>query len=140
MAESGIDGLWIMFRLQLSFIDANEFLSFARFLAETIVSDPVKPGREAGLTPKATEVFVGAQKSLLREIVRERNIGPDELAEQTSHVRLMIPDQFRKGMMVVIEKNAGNEICIGQRHARMLGQRRNFVSTGFELPDEHIAG
>jgi hypothetical protein len=113
MAESGIDSLRIMFGLQLSFIDANEFLSFARFLAETIVGDPIKPGREAGLAAKTSEVFVDAQKSLLREIVRERNIGADKLAEQTSHARLMIPDQFRKGVMVVIEKNAGNEVCIG---------------------------
>src|SRR5205807_1961226 len=101
-----------MFRLQLSFIDANELLSFARFLAETIVSDSIKPSRETGLAPKAAEVFVSAQKSLLREIVRQRNIGADELAEQTSHARLMIPDQFRESVMVVIEKNAGNEVCI----------------------------
>ena len=113
VAESGIDGLRIMFGLQLSFIDANEFLSFARFLAETIIGDPVKPGREARLTPKAAEVFVGAQKGFLREIVRERNIGADKLTEQPSHARLMIPNQFGKGVMVVIEKNAGNEICIG---------------------------
>jgi len=71
MAESGIDSLRIMFRLQLSFIDANEFLSFARFLAETIVSDPVKPGREAGFPPKAAQIFIRAEKSFLREIVRE---------------------------------------------------------------------
>ena len=113
MAESGIDGLRIMFRLQLSFIDANEFFSFSRFLAETIVSDSIKPGREAGLAPKAAKVFVGAQKSFLREIVRERNICADKLAEQTSHARLMIPDQFREGVVVVIEKNASNEVCIG---------------------------
>jgi hypothetical protein len=113
VTKSGIDGLRIMFGLQLSFIDANELLSPARFLAETIVGDPVKPGRETGLAPEAAEVFVGAQKSFLREIVRERKIGADELAEQPSHARLMVPDQFRKGVMVVIEKNAGDEVCIG---------------------------
>jgi hypothetical protein len=113
VTKSGIDGLRIMFRLQLSFIDANELLSLARFLAETIVSDSIKPGRETGLAPEAAEVFVGAQKSFLREIVRERKIGADELAEQPSHARLMVPDQFRKGVMVVIEKNAGDEVCIG---------------------------
>ncbi len=113
VAESGIDRVRIMFGLQLSFIDANEFLSFARFLAETIVGDPVKPGREAGLAPKAAEVLVSAQKRFLREIVRERKIGANELAEQTSHGRLMVFDQFREGVMVVIEKNASNEVCIG---------------------------
>jgi hypothetical protein len=103
VAEGWIDGLRIIFPLQLSFIDANEFLSFARFFAETIVGNPVKPGREAGLAPKAAEVFVGAQKCFLGKIVREGNIGADELAEQTAHARLMIPDQFREGVMVVIE-------------------------------------
>ena len=103
VAESGIDGLRIMFPLQLSFINANEFLSLARFLAETIVGDSIEPGRETGLAPKAAQVLVGAQKRFLREIIRERNIGADKLAEQTSHARLMIPDQFRKGVMVVIE-------------------------------------
>ena len=113
VAESGIDRLRIMFGLQLSFIDANELFSFARFFAETIVGDPIKPGRKTRFAAKAAEIFVGAQKGLLREIVRERDIGADELAEQTSHARLMIPDQLRKGVVVVIEKNAGDEVCIG---------------------------
>ena len=113
MAESGIDGLRIVFRLQLSFIDANELLSFAGFFAETIVGDPIKPGRKAGLAAEAAEIFVGPQKSFLREIVRERNIRADQLAEQTSHARLMIPHQFREGMVVVIDKNTSDEVCIG---------------------------
>ena len=71
MAKSRIDGLRIVFGLQLSFIDANQLLSFAGFFAETIVGDPIKPGRKPGLAAKAAEVFVSAQKSLLREIVRE---------------------------------------------------------------------
>ena len=113
MAESGIDGLRIVFCLQLSFIDANQFLSFPGLFSETIVGDPIKPGREAGLAAKAPEVFVGAQKGFLREIVRERNIGPDQLAEQTSHARLMISHQFREGMVVIIDKNTSDEVCIG---------------------------
>ena len=113
MAESGIDGLRIVFRLELSFIDANQLLSFAGLFAETIVGDPIKPGRETGLAPKAAENFVGAQKGFLREIVRERNIRPDQLAEQTSHARLMISHQLCKGMVVVIDKNTSDEVCIG---------------------------
>jgi hypothetical protein len=113
MSESGIDRLRIVFRFQLSFIDANEFLSFARFLAETVVSDPIKPGREARLATKAAEIFIGAQKGFLREIVRERNIRADQLAEQTSHTRLMISDQFRESMVVIIDKNTSDEVCIG---------------------------
>ena len=113
MAESGIDGLRIIFRFQPSFIDANQFFSFPRFLPETIVGNPIKPGRKTGFPTETAEVPVGPQKRFLREIVRKRNIGPNQLAEQASHTRLMIPDQFREGVVVVINKNACNEICIG---------------------------
>ena len=113
MSESGIDRLWIVFGLQLSFIDANELLSFARLFAETIVGDPIKPGRKAGLAAEAAEILVGPQKGFLREIVRERNIGADQLAEQTSHARLMISHQLGEGMVVVIDKNTSDEVCIG---------------------------
>ena len=113
MAKSGIDGLRIVFGLELSFIDANEFLSFARFFPETIVGDPVKPGGETRFAPKAAEVFVSPQKRFLGQVVRQRNIGADQLAEQTSDTRLMIPNQLRERVVVVINKNACNEICIG---------------------------
>ena len=113
MSESGIDRLRIVFRLQLSFIDANQLLSFAGLFAETIVGNAIEPGRKTGLAAEAAEVFVSAQKSLLSEIVRERDIGADERTEQASHARLMISDQFRKGMVVVIDKNTGDKVCIG---------------------------
>jgi len=113
MPESGIDRLRIVFRLQLSFIDANQFFSFAGLFAETIIGDPIKPGRKTGLSAKAAEVFVSAQKGFLREIVRERNIRANQLAEQTSHARLMIPHQLCEGMVVVIDKNTSDEVCIG---------------------------
>jgi hypothetical protein len=113
MTESGIDGLWVVFGLQLSFIDANQFLSFPGLFAETIVGNPIKPGRKPGLAPEAAEIFVSAQKGFLGEIVRERNIGPDQLPEQTSHARLMIPHQLSEGMMVIIDKNTSDEVCIG---------------------------
>jgi hypothetical protein len=113
MSESGIDGLRIVFRLQLSFIDANQLLSFAGLFPKTIVSDPIEPGRKTRFAAKAAKVFVSAQKGLLREIVRERNIGTDELTEQTSHARLMISDQLGKGMVVIIDKDTGDKVCIG---------------------------
>ena len=103
MSESGINGLWIVFRLQLSFINADELLAFARLFSKTIVSDSIKPGRKFRFAAKAANVFVSAQKSFLREIVCERNIGANELAEQTAHGRLMIPHQLGKGMVVIIE-------------------------------------
>jgi hypothetical protein len=113
VAQSGIGCLRIMLTFQLSFIDANELFSLPGFLAETIVGDPVEPGGKTRFPPKAAEIFVGAQKRLLREIVRERNIGADELAKQTSDAGLMISHQLRKGVVIIIEKNAGDEVCIG---------------------------
>jgi hypothetical protein len=112
MTKSGIDGLRIVFRLQLSFIDANEFLSFSRFFPETIVGNPVKPGGKTRFAAEAAEVLVSLEKRLLGQVVRERDIGPDELAEQTSHARLMIPDQLRESVVVVINQDARNEVCI----------------------------
>ena len=103
----------IVFGLQLSFIDANQFLSFPRFFPETIVGDPVKPGGETRFAAKAAKVLVSLEKRFLRQVVGEGDVCPDELAEQTSHARLMIPDQLRKGVVVVINKDARNEVCIG---------------------------
>jgi len=113
MAECGIDRLWVVFRFQLSFIDANQFLSFAGLFAETVVGNPIKPGRKTGFTAKAAKVFVSPQKRFLREIVREGNIGADQGTEQTSHARLMISHQLGEGMVVVIDKDSGDEVCIG---------------------------
>ena len=113
MTERGIDDLRIVFRFQLSFIDANQFLSFPRFFAKAIVGDPVKPRGKTRLTAEAAQVLVSPEKGLLRKIVSEGDIGPDELAEQTSDARLMIPHQLGKGMVVVIDKNACDEVCIG---------------------------
>jgi hypothetical protein len=113
MTESGIDGLRIVFRRELSFIDANQFLSFPRFFPETVVGDPIKPGRETRFAAEAPKVFVSAQKSFLSQIVREGDVGSNEIAEQTSDSRLVIPDQLRKSVVVVINKDSCNEVCIG---------------------------
>jgi hypothetical protein len=113
MTKSGIDGLRVVFRLQLSFIDANQFLSFPCFFPETIVGNPVKPGGETRFPPETAKILVSLEKRLLRQVIRERDIAPDQLAEQTSHTRLMIPDQFRESVVVVINKDARNEVCIG---------------------------
>ena len=113
MSESGIDRLRIVFGLQLSFIDANEFLPFPRLFPKTVVGNPVKPGRKTGFAAEAAQVLVSLEKGFLRQVVREGDICPNQMAEQTSHARLMIPDQLGKGVVVVIDKNACNEVCIG---------------------------
>src|SRR4051812_48854707 len=112
MSQSGIDGLRIVFGLQLSFIDANEFLSFPRFFPKTVVGDPVKPGRKTRFAAEAAQVFVSLEKRLLGQVVGEGDVRPDKVPEQTSHARLMIADQLGKGVVVVINKNARNEVCI----------------------------
>jgi hypothetical protein len=113
MSESGINRLRIVFGLQSSFIDANEFLSFPRFFPKTVVGNPVKPGRKTRFTAKAPEILVSLEKGFLGQIVRQGDVGPDEVPEQTSHARLVIPDQLRKGVVIVINKNARNEVGIG---------------------------
>jgi hypothetical protein len=113
VSKSRVNRLRIMFPLELSFIDANQFLSFPRFLPETIVSDPVKPGGKTGFAPEAAEVPVRAQKGFLRQVVGQGNVRANQLAEETPDTRLMIPDQFRKGVVVVINKNTCNEVGIG---------------------------
>jgi len=113
MSESGINRLRIVFGFELSFIDANEFLSFPRLFPKTVVGNPVKPGRKTRFTAKAAQVLISLEKRFLREVVRERDICPNKVAEQTSNARLVIPDQLGKGVVVVINKNARNEVCIG---------------------------
>ena len=113
VAQSWIRRLRVMFGLQLSFIDANELLSFPRFFPKTIVGDPVKPGGKTRFAAEAPEVFVSPQKRFLGQVVRESDIRPDQVPEQTSHARLMIPDQLREGVVVVINNNSCNEVCIG---------------------------
>ena len=103
MAESGIDGLRIVFRFQLSFIDANQLLSFPRFFPETVVGDPIKPGRKFRFAAKTANVFVSAQKSFLREIVCQSKVGAREVPQETAHGRLMIAHQLGKGVMIIIE-------------------------------------
>ena len=112
MSQSGIDGLRIVFGFELSFIDANEFLSFPSFFPETIVGDAVKPGRKTRFAPEAAEVFVSLEKRFLGEVIREGDVRPNQIPEQTSHARLMVPNQLRKGVVVVINKDARNEVCI----------------------------
>ena len=112
VAQCGIDRLRIVFALQLFFVDADQFLTFARVLPKTVVSDPVKPGGETRLAPKVAQILVGAQKRLLREVIGQPNVAASELAKETAHSRLMISDQFSEGIMIVINKSPSNKLRI----------------------------
>jgi hypothetical protein len=106
--------------LQLFFVDSNKFLAPARVFSKTIVSDTIKPCRKPRFTAKAADVFVGTQEGFLGQIIRERDIGAGKLTQQTSHTRLVASNQLAERVLIVINKNSRDKVCIGQLHARRL--------------------
>ena len=138
MPQSWVGCLRILFGFQSSFINANQLLPFSSVFSETVVGDPIKPSRKTGFPAKAAQVLVGTEESFLSQIVRERNIRANELAEQTANTRLMIPDQLGKGVMVIIDKNTCDEVCIGKCHIPSLRQGRDFVFTTFQFPNQKV--
>jgi len=52
------------------------------------------------------------EEGFLREIVGERDIAADQIPEQTSHTRLMIPDELREGAFVPALR-AQHELALG---------------------------
>ena len=97
-----------------------------------------KAGRETGFTPKAADVFICAQESVLGEVIRERDIGARKLAQETSHTRLMPPHQFAECVLIVIDKDSRDEVAIGQLHSRRLRYRRHIVLLSLQLPHQEI--
>ena len=95
------------------FIDADQLFSAPRVFPEAIVGDPIKPGRKPRFAAKTADVFVGAHKSVLCQIVGEGEVSAGKLAEETSHSRLMPADQFAKSVLVIIDKNSSDEVPIG---------------------------
>ena len=98
-----IDRARIRFGLELSLIDPDEFLPFAGFFAKAIVGDSIKPGGKFRFATKTANVFVSAQESLLRQIIRCGNIAARKVAQQPAHGRLVIPHQLGKSMVVIIQ-------------------------------------
>jgi hypothetical protein len=103
VSQTGIDSLWIAFGLPLFFINSDEFLSLSRVFPKSVVSDPIEPRGETRFAAEAAKVLVSPQESFLGEIVGQGDIGSSKLPEQTSHARLMIPDQFRESVVIIIE-------------------------------------
>src|SRR5438046_2866397 len=112
MTKGGVSCLRVMLGLQLSFINANQFLSFSRFLSKTVIGNAIEPCRKAGLTAKAAKVLVGSQERFLGKIIRKGDVAPDKLAEHASNTRLMVSHQLGKSVVVVIDKNTSDEVCI----------------------------
>ena len=103
----------VLLGLPLLFVDSNEFLATASVLAKTIIRDSIKPGREARFAAKAPDVFVGPDKRVLGQIIRQPEVAPRELPQQTADARLMPTNQLAIRMLVVIDKSSCNKCGIG---------------------------
>lgn len=112
LAQGRVDRLRVLLGLQPLLVNPDQFLAPAGILAKHIVGDAVKPGRKLGLPAKAADVLVSPEESFLRQIISQREIGPGKLAKQTSHGRLMPPDQLTEGVLVVLDKNTSEEVRI----------------------------
>lgn len=130
MPERGIDGLRIVFRLELRLINSNQFSSLPRLFPVAVIRNPVEPGRKLRFAAEAPDVFVSAKESLLRKIVGQCRVSASELAKQTPDSGLMISHQLSEGVVIIIEEDSGDEVCIGKRHPRRLGGARRIVGTG----------
>src|SRR4029453_7668659 len=90
----------------------------ARIFTKAIVSDSIKPCGKPCFPTKAADVFVGTEKSFLREVVGERDVCAGELPPQTAHARLMPTHKFAEGVLIVIGKNSRNKVRISELHGR----------------------
>jgi hypothetical protein len=120
VSQTRIGHLGIVLRLELFFVDSHKFLPSARIFSKTIVGDPVKPRGEACFATKTTDVFIGAQKGLLRQIVRQSDVRSGKLTQQTAHGGLMPSDQLTESVLVIIDKDSRDQVCISQLHGRRL--------------------
>ena len=102
----------ILLALQHLFVDADELFAPPRVFSKTVVGNPVKPSGEARFATKTADVSVGANKSFLSKIIGESDISARKLTQQASHTRLMPADQLAKSVLVVMNKDSGNEVRI----------------------------
>src|SRR5690349_4975653 len=128
-----------MLRLQPSFVDPDQFLPLSGVLAETVIGNAIQPGGKFRLPAKTPDVFVSTEKSLLSKIVGQGQVASRELAQKTAHGRLMIANQLSEGVVVILEKNPGNEIGVIERHSRSLHLGGSFFLVNVEAPDQEIA-
>jgi hypothetical protein len=76
---------------------------------------------------------------LLRQIIRESDVRSSKLTQQTAHGGLMPPNQLTESVLVVIDKNSCDQVCISQLHGRRLRYRRRIVLLRIQLPYKQIA-
>ena len=116
VSQTRIDSLRIVLRLQQLLVHADNLFAFARILANTVVSDSVKPCGKSRLTAKAPDVLVCPKKGFLREIIGQGNICACELSKQTAHARLVPPHQLAERVLIVIDKNSRDKVRISELH------------------------
>lgn len=114
--QSRIDHPRVGLGFQLSFVNSDQFFAFARVLTEEVVGNAKEPGRELRFASEAPDVFVGADERFLRQIVGQFDVAPSELAQETAHGRLMPADQLAKSVLVAVNKDAREQVRIGQLH------------------------
>ena len=114
LSQGGVNGARVELRFELCLINPDELLPFSRFLAEAIVGDAVEPGRKFRFAAEAPDVLEGFEEGFLGEIIGERGVTARELTEQTADRRLMPAHQFGERMLVIMEEDSRNEICIRQ--------------------------
>jgi len=110
--QGRVGGLWILLGREQFFVDSDQLLSFAGLLAETVIGDAIKPGGEFRFSPKAADVLVSAQKSLLSEVICQGQITSRELSEQAADRGLVIPDQLGKGVVIIVNQDPRNKIGV----------------------------
>src|SRR4051812_3158916 len=111
VSQSSINRARIILGFQLRLINPDQLPPLPRPFAENIITDAIEPGRKLRLSAEAADIFVAANKCLLREIVGQRFVPTDELSLQTADGRLMTTHELGKSVVVVINENPGNEVC-----------------------------
>src|SRR2546430_17205011 len=91
---------------ELCLIDSDQFFALARYFAKAVVGDTIKPGGKFRFATKAADVLVSAQKRFLSEIVRQGDVVAHKLPQKTADRGLMIPHQFSKSVVIILNKNA----------------------------------
>ena len=114
LSQGGVNGTRVLLGFELCLINADQLFSFSRFFAEAVVRDAVEPGRKLRFAPEAADVFEGFEESFLGEIIGEGGIAARELTEQTPDGRLMSAHELRKRVLVIIEEDSRDEVCIRQ--------------------------
>ena len=113
MSETGIDCLRVLLRLQNVFIDPDQLLPAPRVFTEYIIGNSIEPRRETSFPAETANMFIGLEKSLLREVIGESRVGSSKLAQQAAYGRLVPTDQLAESVLVFIDKDSSDKVGIG---------------------------